>query len=102
MAELRALRVLRIKYNQLPRLPAAIARLPVLATLELSGNQITKLDSSIAKVRLCRGVRMHVGFNHGALGLEGWCASVCCIRRPPAFTFVLPRHRHACLLLHCR
>lgn len=43
-------RVLRIKYNQLSRLPAAVARLPDVVTLELSGNQISKLDSYVAKV----------------------------------------------------
>jgi hypothetical protein len=42
--------VLRIKYNQLSRLPAAVARLPDVVTLELSGNQISKLDSYVAKV----------------------------------------------------
>jgi Leucine-rich repeat (LRR) protein len=43
-------RVLRIKYNQLARLPSTVTRLPQLVTLELSGNQITRLDSSIGKV----------------------------------------------------
>jgi Leucine-rich repeat (LRR) protein len=42
--------MLRIKYNQLSRLPAVVACLPRLVTLELSGNQIIKLDSSVAKV----------------------------------------------------
>lgn len=45
------MRTLRIKYNQLSRVPAAVMRLPQLATLELSGNQIVKLDSTVAKVR---------------------------------------------------
>jgi Leucine-rich repeat (LRR) protein len=42
--------MLRIKYNQLFRLPAVVTCLPRLVTLELSGNQINKLDSSVAKV----------------------------------------------------
>lgn len=32
-------------------MPSAVSRLPQLATLELSGNQIVKMDSSVAKVR---------------------------------------------------
>jgi len=52
-SELRQIRILRIKYNQLSRLPAAVFRLSQLVTLELSGNQIVMLDSSIAKVGVC-------------------------------------------------
>ncbi len=38
--QLQYLRVVRLKYNQLKRLPAVLLRLPQLMTLELSGNQV--------------------------------------------------------------
>ncbi len=40
MDQLAYLRVVRLKYNQLKRLPAVLLRLPQLMTLELSGNQV--------------------------------------------------------------
>ncbi len=52
LSGLQHVRTLRIKYNQLSRVPAAVIRLPQLTTLELSGNQIVKLDSAVAKVRI--------------------------------------------------
>lgn len=66
LGDLLHIRVLRIKYNQISRLPAAVARLPDVVTLELSGNQIAKLDSYVAKVcgkqhssRRQRGLQSH-------------------------------------------
>jgi Leucine-rich repeat (LRR) protein len=46
LAELRHLRALRLKYNQLRRLPPVASRLPELAVLELAGHQISRLDAS--------------------------------------------------------
>jgi hypothetical protein len=50
LEELRYLRLLRVKYNQLRRLPPVVTRLAQLAVLELSGNAIQRLDDSIASL----------------------------------------------------
>jgi hypothetical protein len=84
--DLQQLQVLRIKYNQLARVPSAVCRLPQLATLELSGNQIVKLDSSVAKVRRqqCRVWLV----NSGASCCQGW-----------DYRAAQQRRRISCLLL---
>lgn len=58
-SKLQGIRMLRIKYNQLSRLPAPVLLLPQLATLELSGNQIVKLDSAVAKVSKSSKTKLH-------------------------------------------
>lgn len=47
LSEFKHLRVLRLKYNALRKLPRVIAALPQLTTLELAGNQITRLESAV-------------------------------------------------------
>jgi Leucine-rich repeat (LRR) protein len=46
-ADLKHLRVLRLKYNAFKRLPAVAAGLPALSVLELAGNQISRLDAAV-------------------------------------------------------
>lgn len=47
LSKLQHLRVLRLKYNVFRKLPTVIKSLPQLLTLELSGNQINKLDDAL-------------------------------------------------------
>lgn len=48
IADFQYLRVMRLKYNQLRKLPGVLIHLQQLKVLELSGNQITKLDDFVA------------------------------------------------------
>ena len=41
------LRVLRVKYNSLTKLPEVLVKMNKLEILELSGNQITALDDKV-------------------------------------------------------
>lgn len=54
LAELRYLRILRVKYNQIKRIPAVALKLPQLLVLELSGNKIQKVDDSIGQLVLLK------------------------------------------------
>jgi hypothetical protein len=53
LSEFAHLRTLRLKYNQLRKLPPVVAQLPALTVLELAGNQIGKLDPGIISAMVC-------------------------------------------------
>lgn len=65
--QLSYLRVVRLKYNQLKRLPAVLLRLPQLMTLELSGNQVGGLRGLTA----CRVAAAHRSRQHALLAAMG-------------------------------
>ena len=51
LAELKYLRVLRVKYNKLAAIPEAVVALQQLATLDVAGNRLTALPDDLAKLQ---------------------------------------------------
>jgi Leucine-rich repeat (LRR) protein len=54
LAELRYIRILRVKYNKLPCIPLVCFQLEELMNLEVAGNQITTLPDDIVKLQALR------------------------------------------------
>ncbi|KAG2491059.1 hypothetical protein HYH03_010505 [Edaphochlamys debaryana] len=54
LEQFRYLRILRLKYNQLKRIPAVVYRLPQLMVFDISGNKVTKMDDAIGHLTLLK------------------------------------------------
>ncbi|EFJ52641.1 hypothetical protein VOLCADRAFT_102618 [Volvox carteri f. nagariensis] len=54
LEEFRYLRILRLKYNQLKRIPAVVYRLQQLMVFDVSGNKISKVDEAIGHLTLLK------------------------------------------------